>query len=353
MDEGSLRCDVNVSIRRKGAQQFGTRCEVKNVNSVRFVEKAIASEVLRQHAILERGEKVEQQTRGYDEETGHTKPLRSKEDASDYRYMPDPNLPALKIRRKKIESLLQGMPEHPDNQRPRLMEQYGLSIRDVNVLMRIGLEEVGAEDGEAMAEHVQRAVWTLASPGEAVEYFELLVKHGCKPKPAANWIIHDLLKTLNVARSQQADSTAVAKAPPPAMLAELLKLSDQGRITGTSAKTLLPELVARASSQSDGDREVAADEVLTLARSRNLLADDDAEKPGGVGRPNDGTNTALPSLELLCQRVLAERPDEVTKFRAGKEKVLNTIIGEVLKRSKGKADGKATKQILLNLLRAP
>lgn len=365
MDEGSLRCDVNVSIRPIGSSELGTRCEVKNINSTRFVERAIASEVIRQYEIISQGDIIEQQTRCYDEHTGKTNFLRSKEDAPDYRYMPDPNLPALKIRARKVEQVAGEMPEHPDDQRRRLIEQYGLTVRDVNVLMRIGLEEENAASHNELAPlscpSTARS-WRLSSPGEAVQYFELIVKNGRQPKTVANWILHELLRILKLARAQHAQkkhwagevlaSEATFLAPRPEVLGELIDLVEAGRLTATSAKSLLPYLCQEAKSTDQGGRTNLRTHILDLATSRGIISfEAEAHGPQAPGLSQSSSDeSGRDSLISLCGQVIADLPKEAAKVRAGKEKVVMRMVGEVMKRSKGQADGKRAKHVLLDLI---
>lgn len=311
MEEGSLRCDVNVSVGKIG-EAFGTRCEVKNVNGVKFVMNAISFEIQRQFELLSQGKQVQQQTRAYDEQTGTTIFLRSKEDAPDYRYMPDPNLPPIVIDPKILEEFRQRMPEHPDEQRVRLMQQYKLSVRDTNVLMRVGLEE----DRHAAGRGDQGA-----KPGDAVKYFEEVAK-GRNPQTAANWVIHELMKALN-ARGQAFSP----KALPTARLGELIDLVEDGKVTITSAKSFLPELLDTAeSNQTTG--------ILSMLTDRGLLA-----------MSGDGTE-----MTDLCKQIIQDLPKEAEKVRAGNEKVVARLMGEAMKRTKGRADARAVRETFSKLL---
>lgn len=311
MEEGSLRCDVNVSVGRVG-DPFGTRCEVKNVNGVRFVMNAVSSEMQRQYALLSQGKQVEQETRAYDVQTGKTIFLRSKEDSPDYRYMPDPNLPPIVIQGNILEEFQKRLPEHPDTQRVRLMQQYNLSVRDTNVLMRVGLEE----DRHA-AQHTAR-------PGDAVKYFEQVAK-GRNPQTAANWVIHELMKALN-ARGQSFSTEAL----PAETLGELIDLVEQSKVTFTTAKSILPELLG---AKSDDDR--ASTSVLGLLTQKGLLA--------MASDSNEMTD--------LCSAIIRDLPKEAEKVRAGNDKVIMRMVGEAMKRTKGRADAQVVKDVLFSLLR--
>lgn len=320
MDEGSLRCDVNVSVHRIG-EPFGTRCEVKNVNSIRFVMNAISFEMQRQYHLLSRGENVEQQTRGYDEDVGETFFLRSKEDAPDYRYMPDPNLPPLLISAETLAGFQKGLPEHPDKQRRRLKEQYGLNTRDVNVLMRVGLEETFAD-------------LTTASEGaraaDAVAYFEDVAK-GRNPQVAVNWVIHELLKAFN-----RIEAPFDSRRVPARSLGELIDLVEAGKVTGTSAKKLLAELVVEAHEKSDAASS-SSTSILELLKEKNLLA-------------MDSSSTSSSEVETLCQQIISDLPKEAEKVRQGNEKVVMRLVGEAMKRTGGRADAKKAREIFVKML---
>ncbi|PWN22784.1 Glutamyl-tRNA amidotransferase B subunit [Microstroma glucosiphilum] len=321
MDEGSLRCDVNVSVHRIG-EPFGKRCEVKNVNSVKFVMNAIESEVKRQYAILERGEEVEQQTRGYDEETGQTIFLRGKEDAPDYRYMPDPNLPPVRVDERTLQGIKEGLPEHPDTQRDRLKKDYKLSIRDINVLMRVGLEE-DRRIPEAGTSSRQGS-------DDAVTYFEA-VAQGRNPQVVLNWVINELLNALN-----KRELPFQGHSVPPAILGELIDLVEAGRVTGTSAKALLVELVATDSSSLNGKSKSP---VLDLLTSKGMLA---------LGA---GGGEAGGELEQLCAKIINDLPKEAEKVRKGNDKVVMRLVGEVMKRTAGRADAQQAREVFLKSLR--
>ncbi|PWN96963.1 Glutamyl-tRNA amidotransferase B subunit, partial [Tilletiopsis washingtonensis] len=308
MDEGSLRCDVNVSVRRPD-EPFGTRCEVKNLNSARFVALAIGHEVSRQIATLERGELVEQDTRGYDEATGTTFRLRSKADAPDYRYMPDPSLPPLVLTQETLDTARASLPELPDAQRARLLRTYpDLSLRDINVLMRIGLEDDIAASGSAV---------TVA---DSVAYFEQ-VACGRDPQVAMNWIIQDLLKALN-----QAVVSFSANPVAPEALAELIDLVAERQVTGTTARQLLAELVCGEQKLPTG-----ATPVQQHLSSRGMLA---------MGGGSAGTE----ALDALLDEVVRDLPSAVAAVQAGKTKVLMRLVGEAMKRTQGRADAKAVKE---------
>lgn len=341
MEQGSLRCDVNVSIRRRDAREFGTRCEVKNVNGVKFVQKAVQSEVRRQFELLTTtSSTVRQETRGFDERTGETFFLRSKEDAPDYRYMPDANLPPLVLGRGRVERVRRSLPEHPDAQRERLVgEGWGVPLRDVNVLMRVGM--ASAEGGEAAAgtEPAGEATrWAFDRPGAAVAYLEAVVADSKLPSPlVAKWIVHEVLKALN----STAQGSSLPLPPAPEALRELLELVEAKEITTHNARALLERMV-----QDANGKKAAPSSIRELASSQGFLTSDGSTTTGGASTassaPDDG-------LRDLCTSVLSSLPDEVAKVRSGKVKVVQRLVGEVMKLSKGKADAKRAREVLLDM----
>ncbi|KAN0064024.1 hypothetical protein ACQY0O_003630 [Thecaphora frezii] len=323
MQEGSLRCDVNVSVNRVG-EPFGTRCEIKNLNSVKFMMNAISYESHRQVAILEQGGKVEQETRGYDEARGTTFKLRGKEDAPDYRYMPDPNLPPIILTESQIKAIRESLPELPDARRARLKSQYGLSSRDINVLMRVGAEDEGS--GRAQTQSVVGPV-SNAEEGNAVDYFEQVAK-GRDAQVALNWIIHELLKEFN------AHNLAFREDYFPAQhLSELIDLVETGKVTGTTAKAVLGETIAARAKGVQATAEAASMTILELFTSRGLLALNSRE-----------------DLLPLCRKAIEVLPEEAEKVRRGNLKVIMRIVGQVMKEAKGRADAKLVHQVVLEEL---
>lgn len=316
MDEGSLRCDVNVSVHRSG-EPWGVRCEVKNVNSVRFVMNAIVSEMHRQYKLLAAGGQVEQETRGYNETDGSTVRLRSKEDAPDYRYMPDPNLPPLQINSSFLQGIRKELPELPEEQRSRLMRQYGVGIRETNVLMRIGLDEVD----------VDANIDTNGQFSDAVAYYEQIAQ-GRDGRMVMNWIIHELLKALN-AREKSFRQNPVQASD----LGALLDLVRDEKVTQATAKAFLSELI-----QTDGNiltpfKQPNRNAVQMCLESRNALALDSGD-----------------ALRGICKEVVEALPDAVEAVRSGNKKVMQRLIGEVMKRSKGRANAKIASQVLDDLV---
>ncbi|KAJ7857623.1 hypothetical protein B0H14DRAFT_2750539 [Mycena olivaceomarginata] len=297
---GSLRCDVNVSINSPGKLP-GTRCEIKNLNSIKFMQTAIVYEVNRQRALLSKEDGVvPQETRGFNQDTLETFKMRSKEEAPDYRYMPDPNLGFLLIASERINNIVKTMPELPWVTRVRLVQEYELSEQDADILLNL---DNGREDGDS-----------------ALAYFDRLCKEGRKPRVVFNWMVHELLGRLHAARLTFADNPFSTS-----QLGELIDLVHSGVITGTSGKLLLREMLADPSSpQTPTDR----------ARSLSLLI------------------TSRGELDIgdLCGAAIAALPSEAAAFRNGHKNVLNKILGWVMKESRGRADSKQARERLISLL---
>ncbi|EPS98747.1 Glutamyl-tRNA amidotransferase B subunit [Fomitopsis schrenkii] len=303
MEQGSLRCDVNVSVNRRG-EPAGTRCEIKNLNSVKFIMVAITSEVRRQIDLLESGGSVAQETRGFDEDKAETYSLRSKEDAPDYRYMPDPNLPPLLIDELYVSRIREKMPELPDATRARLLA-LGLSRRDADVLMDVDSGREVKFDG-------------ALAPGP-VAYFDQISQGGRDPKVVVNWITHELLGQLAFRNESFSKNPISAE-----QMGGLIDLVQRGELTGTAGKTLLRHMLDKPSDRSASD----------LARELSLLA---------------GADDAV-VLEKWCAEVIAALPQEAEVVRRGNVNVLNKILGRVMKLSKGRADAKAARDTLLRML---
>ncbi|KAI0068540.1 Glutamyl-tRNA amidotransferase B subunit [Artomyces pyxidatus] len=301
MEQGSLRCDVNVSVNKPG-QSPGTRCEIKNLNSVRFMMAAIASEVFRHISVLKSGESVSQETRGFDEDSGVTFRLRSKEDAPDYRYMPDPNLPPLLLDTTRIERIREAMPELPDETRARL-QILGLSRRDIDVLTSI-------DSG-----------WEVGYNGEigkgATAYFDAL-SVGRDPKVVVNWMTHELLGQLTIRRKTFRENPLSLE-----QMGSLIDLVQNGVITGSSGKTLLRHMLDHPSSEMP----------IELAGQLSLLALQEGD-----------------SLDQLCAEAIAALPEEAEAVRRGNVKVLNKLTGRVMKSSRGTADALSARKALERLL---
>jgi aspartyl-tRNA(Asn)/glutamyl-tRNA(Gln) amidotransferase subunit B len=287
MQEGSFRCDANVSVRPKGADSFGTRCEIKNLNSFRFLEKAIEYEANRQIEILEAGGYVEQETRLYDAERNETRSMRSKEEAFDYRYFPDPDLLPLCIPEEMIEAIRASLPELPHAKRHRFMSQYGLSAYDAGVL--------------------------TASRAMAAYYEEVVAAVGAThAKVAANWVMGDLAGALNREGRDISESPIGAQA-----LAGLIRRILDNTISGKIAKEVFEAMWAG---------EGSADEIIE-ARGLRQITDSSA-------------------IERLVEEVIAAHPKSVEEYRAGKERALNALVGQVMKRSQGKANPQQVSELL-------
>ena len=286
MQEGSFRCDANVSVKRAGENKLGTRCEIKNLNSFRFMERAIEFEARRQIELLEEGGKVEQETRLYDAERDETRSMRTKEDAHDYRYFPDPDLLPLVLREEQIRKIETEMPELPDATRERFARQYALPAYDAGV---------------------------LTASRAAAGYFEALVKAaGVDAKLCANWQTGALNAALN-----EADLPVSESKLSPASLAGLLKRIADGTLSGKMAKEVFDAMWAG---------EGAADEIIEKRGLRQI------------------SDSAL--IEKLVDDVLASNAKQVEDYRAGKEKALNSLVGQVMKATKGKADPEQVSRVL-------
>ena len=286
MEEGSFRCDANVSVRKTGDPGLGTRCEIKNLNSFRFMERAIEFEARRQIEVLEDGGRIEQETRLYDPEREETRAMRSKEDAQDYRYFPDPDLLPLVVAEETIERIRAAMPELPEARRSRFVRDYGLPAYD--------------------------AVLLTASRA-AADYFEAMVKaSGVEPKLCANWQTGALNASLNEAGLEIAASRVAAES-----LARLLKRIADGTLSGKMAKEVFDAMWA-----GEGDAE-------TIIESRGLRQISDAG-----------------AIEKVVDEVLAANARQVADYRAGKEKAFNSLVGQVMKATRGKANPAQVNDIL-------
>ncbi|KRB87815.1 Asp-tRNA(Asn)/Glu-tRNA(Gln) amidotransferase subunit GatB [Noviherbaspirillum sp. Root189] len=283
MQEGSFRCDANVSVRPMGQKEYGTRCEIKNLNSFRFLEEAINFEVRRQIELIEDGGKVVQETRLYDPDRKETRSMRSKEDAQDYRYFPDPDLPPLVIAQDWIERVKATMPELPGAMRERFIRDYALPEYDAAVLTQ----------SKAMASYFE-AVVTSAGKEQA--------------KPAANWLMGDVSSTLN------REGVEIAESP---VKAEQLALLLQRIADGTISNKIAKEVFA-------GMWEAKSDKATIV---------DDIIESKGLKQISDSG-----ALEKIVDEVLAANAKSVEEYRSGKEKAFNAIIGQAMKATKGKAN---------------
>jgi aspartyl-tRNA(Asn)/glutamyl-tRNA(Gln) amidotransferase subunit B len=287
MQEGSFRCDANVSVRPKGSDKFGTRCEIKNLNSFRFLEKAIEYEVARQIDIIEGGGKIDQETRLYDSDKDETRAMRSKEEAFDYRYFPDPDLLPLRVTEDMIEGIKQTLPELPDVKRARFISQYGLSGYDASVL--------------------------TASKAIAGFFEEVVNKVGtANAKVAANWVMGDLSGALNKEGMDITQSPLSSD-----KLAGLIARILDNTISGKIAKEVFEAMWA-----GEGDAD-------TIIENKGL---------------KQITDTG--AIEKIVDEVIAANAKSVEEFRAGKERALNALVGQVMKGTKGKANPQQVTDLL-------
>ena len=274
MDEGSMRCDVNLSMRRPGAP-LGTRCEIKNVNSIRFVQQAIEYEARRQIEVLESGGVIKQETRLFDTKNGTTRAMRSKEDAHDYRYFPDPDLLPLKIEQSFVDNIQKTLPELPDAKKKRFIA-LGLSAYDAGVIV---------------------------AEKERADFYEKVANNN-DPKLAANWVTTELAGALNKAEKTLADSPVSAE-----QLSGLIQLISDNTISGKIAKEVFAEMFATGKDAAKIVDEKGLKQI-----------------------------TDVGAIEKIVSEVMAENPDKVAEYKAGKDKMFGFFVGQVLKRSGGKAN---------------
>jgi len=288
MEEGSLRCDANVSVRKAGDSKFGTRTELKNINSFRFVQKAIDYEVGRQIDVIEGGGRVVQETRLWNSAEDRTVPMRSKEEAHDYRYFPDPDLPLLVVDSEWIRTTDRSMPELPESRRKRFIKEYALSEYDAGVLT---------------------ATRALA------EFFEETAGLSGQPKIAANWIMGDLLRFY---KDSNADLKDLSESPvSPKMLAEMIALVEKGTISGKIAKTVMEEM------------------YKTARQAQQII-----EEQGLIQISDTG------EIEKIVDKVIEENPKSVEQYRAGKTGTLGFFVGQVMKATGGRANPQAVNDLL-------
>ena len=289
MQEGSFRCDANVSVRPKGQQEFGTRCEIKNLNSFKFLEKAIEHEVKRQIELIEDGGRVVQETRLYDPDRDETRSMRSKEDANDYRYFPDPDLPVLVVDEAWIAKVKSTLPELPAAMRERLQASYQLSAYDAGLLT----------SHRTVANYFLTTVSALSKGGSA---------NPADAKIAANWINGDWSAQLN------RDNLEVEQSPiAPAQLAALLNRIQDGTISGKAAKEVF--------------------QLMWLSPTTDHTIVDRIIEEQGLKQVSDSG-----AIEKIIDEVMAANVSSVVEFRAGKEKAFNSLVGQIMKASKGKAN---------------
>ncbi len=289
MEEGSLRCDANVSVRPYGQEELGTRAEVKNLNSFKAMEKAIDYEVRRQIEAIEDGEEIIQETRTWEEERQITRSMRSKEEAHDYRYFPEPDLPPLRISREWVERILQSLPEMPEKARERLMEEYDLSEYDAHLL-------------------------TLTP--DYLAFFDECTLYYQDGKIISNWMMGELNKLLNQKNMDIAECRIK-----PAALADMLKLIDEGRISGKMAKDVFEEMFETGASP----------EKIIKEKGMEQISDEAA-------------------LGTIIQEVIDKNPGVVDDYRNGKKKATGFLVGQVMQATKGQANPALVNKILAEKL---
>lgn len=285
MEEGSMRCDANISVRPVGSDKLGTKTEIKNINSFSGVQKGIEYEAVRQAQILDEGGTIQQATRGWEEAKGITVLQRVKEGDADYRYFPEPDLIPIEVSKEYIEQVRAELPEMPDARRQRFQDELGLPEYDANLL-------------------------TLEK--QTADYFEDVVKEGIDAKTASNWMLGEFAKKLNE-EGVTADQAPIR----PADLAGLLKLIAKGTISGKIAKKVLPEMWSSGKS---------ADEVV--------------KEQGLVQITDTG------AIEEIVKSVIAANPQSVADYKAGKKKAIGFLVGQVMKQTKGRANPGVVNQLL-------
>lgn len=285
MEEGSLRCDANISLRPEGQEEFGTKTELKNMNTFRGVQRALEFEVSRQTEVLTSGNDVVQETLRWNEEQGTTITMRSKEEAHDYRYFPDPDLVDIYIDEEWIDRLRAALPELPDARKARYIEQYGLSSYDADV---------------------------LTSSKDLAEFFDNTLNHYNDAKAIANWIMGDLLRYLNENNLEIKNSKVTPKA-----LGELLSLIEDGTISGKIAKTIFKDIIETGK------------EPKAIVEEKGLVQISDE---GEIAR--------------VVESVIANNPESVEDYRNGKEKAVGFLVGQVMKETKGKANPQLVNKLI-------
>lgn len=285
MEEGSLRCDANVSVRPVGQKELGTKTEIKNINSFKGVERAIEYEAMRQAELLEDGGKVVQETRTWDEKEGVTKSMRTKEEANDYRYFPEPDLVPFTVSDEYIENIRKSLPELPDARKERYMKEFGLSSED--------------------------AVF-MTNDKATADYFEAAVDAGANPKACVNWLMGEFASQLST------DGIEIAKAPVSAEnLAALLKLISKGTISGKIAKKVFATMWKEGGNPEE------------IVKAQGLVQISDTAE-----------------LSKLVDEVVGKNPKAVEDFKAGKKKAVGALVGQIMKATKGKANPRVINELL-------
>ena len=290
MEEGSLRVDANVSVRPKGSDKLGTKVEIKNMNSFNFLRRALEYEIKRQITILERGDKVVQETRLFDVESGKTYTMRTKEEAEDYRYFPDPDLPPVVISKDLIQEIKKSLPELPYQRYKRFVSQYNLPNYDAQI---------------------------LTESKELADYFENAVRlFKGEPKKVSNWIMSEVMRYLNEKKIEISSFSI-----PPSYISDLLNMVEDGTISIKIAKDIFPEVLSTMKLPSE------------IVKEKGLIQVSDSSE-----------------IEKICKEVIAENPTEVEKYKSGKTNVLGFLVGQVMKKTQGKANPKLVNEVLVKLL---
>ena len=289
MQEGSLRADVNVSVRKEGDSNLGTRCEIKNVNSIKFMQMAIAYEAQRQVELLESGKKIKQETRLFDTKKNETRSMRSKEDAHDYRYFPDPDLLPLNLDHNLIEKIKKSLPELPDQKKERFINEYSLTSYEANILV---------------------------SEKEISDYFEEVVKNSDK-KLAKNWIMGELFASLNEKNISISESPVTSN-----KMSQLIDSISSGIISGRTAKEVFEIM------------KETGEEPKKIIESKGLQQKSDPKE-----------------LEKIIDKIISDNNDKVTQYKSGKDKLFGFFVGQVMKVSGGKANPQLVNKILKQKLK--
>jgi aspartyl-tRNA(Asn)/glutamyl-tRNA(Gln) amidotransferase subunit B len=289
MEEGSFRCDANVSVRAVGTTEYGTRTELKNMNSFKNVERALAYEVHRQKAIIKDEGAVAQETRLWDSDKGVTVSMRGKEEAHDYRYFPDPDLVPLVIDEAWIASVKEGLPELPEEKKERFINAYDLPPYDADV---------------------------LTTSRELADYFEACVKRFAQPKQVSNWIMGPLFSVLKAQEKEIGESPITSEG-----LAELLQLIDTGTISGKIAKTVFEEMVRTGKPAKQ------------IVEAKGLVQ-----------------VTDMGAIKEVVEKILSQFSKEVADYKGGKKKLFGFFVGQVMKATRGKANPQVVNEILKKIL---
>ena len=290
MQEGSLRCDVNVSIMPKGSTKFGTRCEMKNVNSFSGAVRAIEYEIKRQAEILDNGGVVEQQTRRWDDAKGMSFLMRSKEDAQDYRYFPEPDLTTIVLEEDYVEELKKSLPELPNKKTLRYMNDFGLPLFDANLL----------------TENIEKAVL----------FEECTNMNKCQPKNIANWILGDISRILNERNTTLSDTKLTAE-----KICDMISLIEKGTISNTAGKTVIEAIMFE---------DKTADDIV---------------KEKGLAQISDTS-----ALKELAQSIIDANPKTVDDYKNGKTNVIGFLVGQCMRASKGQGNPKILQDIILDII---